>query len=139
MEYKVGDKVNIVIGKFTPMGIRVFIDGEYPGMLYKNEVFRRVRQGQRLEAYIKEVREDGYFDVQLQPIKFIDNLKMNKEKVLEKLEENNGVIDLGDKSDAGDIKYVFQMSKKGFKAACGSLMKDKKIRIEPQKISLIQS
>ena len=55
------------------MGISVLVDGAYEGMLYKNEVFQRVREGQKLTGYVKFVREDGKLDISLEWGKWHDD------------------------------------------------------------------
>ena len=126
MELEVGTKVDLVIGRFTNIGISVLVDGEYEGMLYKNEVFQRVREGQKLSGYVKFIREDGKLDISLQPIGFVNKIGENEAAVLEKLKQSEkGFLPLYDKSDPEDIKYHLKMSKKSFKSAIGSLYKSK--------------
>ena len=54
---------------------------------------------------------------------------------LEKLKEH-GSMPYGDKSDADDIKRVFNMSKGAFKRAIGHLYKNGTIELEPEKIKI---
>lgn len=130
MEFTPGDEVNIEIGRFTDIGIRVYIEEDFEGMLYRNEVFRKIREGQRLKAYVKKVREDGLIDVSLQPVGFRNAVETHKEKIMSKLEEEGGFVALTDKSSPDTIKYQLQMSKKAFKQALGALYKERKIIIE---------
>jgi predicted RNA-binding protein (virulence factor B family) len=126
MELEVGAQVDLIIGRFTNVGISVVVDGEYEGMLYKNEVFQRVREGQKLSGYVKFIREDGKLDISLQPIGFVNKIGENEAAVLEKLKQSEtGFLPWHDKSDPEDIKYHLKMSKKSFKSAIGSLYKSK--------------
>lgn len=50
----------------TPLGIKAVVNGQYAGMLFKNEVFGRVMTGRPLTAWVKQVREDGKLDLTLQ-------------------------------------------------------------------------
>lgn len=129
-EFKEGDAVDIVIGRFTNIGIRVLINDEFEGMLYRNEVFRKVREGQKLKAYVKKVRTDGLIDVSLQPVGFRNAIDGHKQRILDKLEDEGGYLALTDKSSPETIKYQLQMSKKAFKQAIGSLYKEKVITIQ---------
>lgn len=134
-EFKEGDAVDIIIGRFTNIGIRVLINDEYDGMLYRNEVFRKVREGQKLKAYVKKVRTDGLIDVSLQPVGFRNAIDGHKQRILDKLEDEGGYLALTDKSSPETIKYQLQMSKKAFKQAIGALYKDKTIVIQDNGIS----
>ncbi|WP_196889388.1 DUF1040 family protein [Aureivirga sp. CE67] len=136
-ELKIGDKVDIVIGRFTNIGIHVLVNEEYEGMLYKNEVYQKVREGQKLEGFVKKVREDGKVDVSLQKQGFRNSIDQNMEAVLQKLKEEGGYSECNDKSDPDSIKYHFKMSKKAFKSAIGGLYKQKKISISENGIKLL--
>jgi predicted RNA-binding protein (virulence factor B family) len=139
MELEIGEKVDLVIGRFTNVGISVLVNDEYEGLLYKNEVFRRVREGQKVVGYIKKLREDGGIDVSLQPIGFLNKIGENEAVILEKLQSlDNGFIGYNDKSKSEDIMYHFKMSKKSFKSAIGGLYKAKKIIITDEGIELIE-
>ena len=59
------------------------------------------------------------------------------EVLLQYLREHNGICDLGDKSEAEDIKRRFQVSKKVYKRAIGDLYKRRLITIEPLAIRLV--
>jgi hypothetical protein len=139
MEYNIGDKIEIIIGRFTDIGIRVYVrdNEDIEGMLYRNEVFKKVREGQKTAAFVKKVREDGLIDFSLQPIGFVDAIEVDKNKVLTHLEQEGGFLPLNDKSDPEDIKYHLQMSKKAFKKAVGALYKERIIEISEKGIDLI--
>ncbi|MGL4716000.1 MAG: CvfB family protein, partial [Aeromonas sp.] len=64
--FKVGDEVSAMPGEHSPLGIKVIVNGQYPGMLFKNEVFGRVMTGRPQTAWVKQVREDGKLDLTLQ-------------------------------------------------------------------------
>lgn len=138
MEFKEGDQVDLIIGRFTDIGIRVIINEDFDGMLYRNEVFKKVREGQRLTGYVKKHREDGLIDVSLQPIGFVSAIEEHKAKILNRLQDEDGFLAINDKSTPELIKYEMQMSKKAFKAAVGGLFKEKKILIEPGGIKLVE-
>jgi len=139
MELEVGEKVDLVIGRFTNIGISVLVNDEYEGLLYKNEVFQRVREGQKIQGYIKLLREDGGIDVSLQPVGFLNKIGENEAAILSKLKSlDGGFIGFNDKSKPEDIKYHFKMSKKSFKSAIGGLYKAKIIEISDKGIQLIE-
>ena len=67
------------------------------------------------------------------------NIEPNAEAVLNELEDNNGYLQLTDKSSPEHIKETLQMSKKSFKKAIGSLYKQRLIIIEDDGIRLIKN
>lgn len=75
-------------------------------------------------------------DISLQPVGF-ENIDEFKQKILNKLEENFGLLHLSDKSSPEEIKDELQMSKKNFKKALGGLYKDKIVDILEDKIKLV--
>ncbi|MDU3152735.1 MAG: RNA-binding protein, partial [Anaerococcus hydrogenalis] len=62
----------------------------------------------------------------------------DSKKILYYLEENDGVIYLGDKSSPEKIYKTFGFSKSAYKRAIGRLYKEKYIRIYPKKIELLE-
>lgn len=54
------------------------------------------------------------------------------------MKEHEGVCDLGDKSEAEDIKHRFQVSKKVYKRAVGDLYKRHLITVSPLEIRLVK-
>ncbi len=136
-ELKIGDKVNLTIGRFTNLGIAVLVNEEYEGLLYKNEVHYLVREGQKMEGYVKKIREDGKFDVSFQKQGFRNVIDENKTSILEKLEKEGGFSECNDKSNPEAIKFHFKMSKKSFKSAIGGLYREKIIEITEEGIRIL--
>jgi predicted RNA-binding protein (virulence factor B family) len=139
MDLEVGEQVELEIGRFTNVGITVLINDEHEGMLYKNEVYKKVREGQKLTGYVKMIREDGKIDVSLEAQGFLNKIGTNEAVILEKLKESeDGFLALNDKSNPEDIKYHLKMSKKSFKSAIGGLYKNKQIVIAAKGIFLVK-
>lgn len=137
MELEIGQKVDLLIGIRTGLGYTVLINEEQEGLLYKNEVFKPLEEGLAVVGYIKSIREDGKIDVSLQPIGYRNAIDIDKEKILEKLDQGKGVLSLSDKSSPESIKFHLQMSKKAFKRALGALYKEKKVIISSDKIEQV--
>lgn len=136
-ELQIGDKVDLLVGRQTKIGFTVMVDEEFEGILYKNELFQRIEEGQRLVGYVKKVREDGKLDISLKPIGFKKAVLSDEIVILNALKAKDGFLPFNDKSAADTIKYELQMSKKSFKKAIGGLYKQKLIRIEDDGIHLI--
>ena len=135
-QLKNGQKVALLVWQKTDLGFKVIIDNHYGGLVYTDQIFRYVHTGDRLEGYVQLVRPDGKVDVTLQPTGRQQTVDF-AETLLQWLKDNGGHCDLGDKSDAEDIKRMFQVSKKTYKRAIGDLYKRRLIRIEETGISLV--
>lgn len=139
MEYAIGDKVSLIIGRPTNLGLNVYIGEEQrDGLLYHNEIFQSLEQGQVIDGYIKNIREDGKIDVSLQPQGFQNVIERNCTIILAKLKQYKGHLKLSDKSSPEDIYEKLNISKKAFKSAVGQLYKQKQITIEEDGIHLVK-
>jgi len=133
--YKEGEEVMLLVEAFTDLGVNVIIDGRYQGLLYKSEVFRKLKVGEQLEGYIKKIREDDKIDVTLRK-GGLDDIKDARETIMATLKEHHGFLPLTDKSKPEMIREELKMSKKLFKKAVGGLYKDKIIEMRQDGISL---
>ncbi len=131
-----GQPVDLVIGDMTPMGYKAIINNTHIGVLYKNEVFQPLEQGQEIKGFIKKIREDGKIDLSLQKFsaKAADDLS---NKILSALKEHGGTLRISDKSSPEVISRLFGVSKKRYKNAIGALYKKRMITVEKHCIRLI--
>jgi len=136
LPFQKGDKVDLIMMNESELGWNVVINKKYIGLIYASDVFKKLYPLSEETGFIKEIREDGKIDVSLQPQGF-ENIDEFKKKILDKLEENYGLLHLSDKSTPEEIKDEVQMSKKNFKKAIGGLYKDKVIDILDDKIKLL--
>ncbi len=132
-----GDEVDLIIAGQSELGWNVVINKKYLGLIYTSDVFKKLYPLSEEKGYIKTIREDGKIDVTLQKQGFVESIDEFKQKILDKLEENYGLLYLTDKSEPEEIKEELQMSKKNFKKAIGGLYKDQRIEILEDKIRLI--
>ena len=135
-DYAPGQEVNILVWQKTDLGFKVIINNQSQGLIYEDQIFQPVHTGDRLKAYIHAVREDGKIDLTLQPTGRQLALDFSA-TLLQYLKEHGGVCDLGDKSDAEEIKQRFQVSKKTFKKGIGDLYRQRLISVEPTAIRLL--
>ena len=134
---KWNQKVELLVFGLSGLGARVIIDNKYSGLLYRNEVFEKLRIGDIHTGYIKKIREDGLIDAALQPQGFVAATKEARTLILEALEDSDGFLPLHDKSSADEINSTQKKKKKAFKKTIGGLYKEKKITIEPEGIRLL--
>ncbi|MCF6365502.1 MAG: S1-like domain-containing RNA-binding protein [Bacteroidales bacterium] len=133
--YEINDEVNILIQRKTEIGYTAIIENKFAGLLYKNEVFRDIEIGNKLKAFVKKIREDEKIDLALQKSGYeqIDEISRN---ILQIIKDNDGFVGVTDKSSPGLIKALFNISKKSFKKAVGSLYKQRIIIIESDGIQI---
>ncbi len=134
-----GQEVNLLAYKSTDLGLNVVINNQYSGLIYHNEIFKRVAWGDTFKGYIKQIRpEGGGIDVSLRPLGY-QHVEPTAQTILEKLKANDGFLGLSDKSDAYDIMEMLEMSKKTFKKAVGLLYKQHLISLHDDGIRLINN
>ncbi|WP_438423413.1 CvfB family protein [Aquimarina macrocephali] len=131
------DEVDLIASHPSPQGWNMIVNQKHLGLVYGDEIFQKITPGDQLKGFVKKVRPDGKIDLTLQRHGF-RGIEPNAEQVLKELKSSGGFIDLNDKSDPEDIKEVFQLSKKSFKKAIGSLYKERKIIIEKEGIRLVE-
>ena len=131
--YQPGEAVDLLIVEPTDLGYKAIINHRHWGLVHKNEIFKPLRPGRRERGYIREVRPDGKVSLSLQPVgrDAGDSLQA---LIMQTLDENNGVLNLSDKSPAPEIARLFGVSKGSFKKAIGGLYREERIVIHPDRI-----
>jgi len=135
VDFSLGDEVNILVYKFTDLGIVVIIENKYFGLVYENDIYKKLDVGDRTKGYIKKIRVDNKIDVSLRKIGY-GKIEDAKQKIFEKLKKENGFIPLNDNSSPEIIKRELEMSKNSFKKAIGGLYKEEIINITDQGIKI---
>ena len=127
-DYYHREKVEVLVTQRSDLGYRVIVDNAHWGQIYQNEIYQDVNVGDRLTAFVKQVRPDGKVDVTLAKIEKmrVDDIA---DRILDYLNSHNGEMTLTDKSDPDDINKAFNCSKKDFKKALGLLYKQQKITL----------
>jgi uncharacterized protein len=137
VDFEVGQKVSLIIADRSDLGVKAIINNTHWGMLYENELFQPVRKGQKLDGYIKQVREDHKIDLSLHQPGYGKVVSLT-DSIIAKLKANNGVLMLSDKSPPEAIYAAFGVSKKVFKQAIGALYKQQLITIDKNGIKLVE-
>ncbi len=132
---KNGDAVKLLITQRTELGYKAVVNNEYWGILYNTDIRSAVRVGQKMDGYIKRVRDDKRLDLMLEPAGH-EKAESLAKRILKKLEENRGYLPMGDHSPADLIELHFAVSKRTFKMAIGKLFKERQIIIEENGIRL---
>lgn len=132
-----GDAVDLIVMQKTDLGFSVIIDNVHKGLIYENEIFKKLNVGDKLSGFIKKIREDNKIDVSLHPIGYENFNDLNSQLIFQKLKDNRGFLEVTDQSSPEDIYAQFGISKKAFKKAIGSLFKQRKIILEKTGIRLV--
>ena len=98
-------------------------------------MFKQLRRGYQCKAYVNKLRSDGKIDLLLDKPGYGKTLDLTGQ-ILQKLEANEGVLMLSDKSSPEAISALFGVSKKVYKQAIGALFKAGKIEISETQIKL---
>ena len=134
-ELKNGDPVKLLLAQSTDLGFKAVVNHRWWGVLHQSDVRTAIRPGQKLDGYIKRIREDGKIDVSLEPPGHRRAAPLAN-RIMTKLEASGGRLGLSDRSPAELIEMHFGVSKRVFKMAIGQLYKERKILIEPDAIVL---
>lgn len=129
-ELTIGEEVDLLLYAATNLGFKAIINNRFEGMIYANEVFQTLTEGEKLKGYIKQIREDNKVDLSLYKSGYINKIDDHSSKILSELEQNQNFLPLNDKSSPEDIYLTLGMSKKNFKQVIGKLYKLKLIAIE---------
>ena len=132
-----GDIVDLLIYSETDLGYNAIVNDLYTGLIYKNEIFESIRVGDKMQGFVKRVREDEKIDLSLQKSGFelVDDVKW---RILKLIKEENGFIALNDNSTPEEIKAKLQISKKAFKKAIGALYRERLVNLTDKGVELIE-
>lgn len=136
--FDINEEVNVLISGQTDLGYKAVINDTHLGLIYKNEVPRPLHTGQKLNAYIKTIREDNKIDLSLNPPSQLTRDALSRQ-ILDHLHSQGGSSALTDKSSPDDIFEQFGVSKSSYKKALGKLYKDRLILIEKNEIKLVHA
>lgn len=129
--------VDIIAWEYTNLGLKVLVNHRFQGLVFANDIHQKIRIGTTLKGFVKKIREDGKLDiVLLQP--GYDKIDGLARKFLALLYENDGFIDLTDKSSPEEIKQQTNWSKKVFKQVVGNLYKQRLIQLHENGISSVE-
>lgn len=134
--YQKDDRVEgIIYDSSDNFGMFVAVDDCYSALIPKREVFGDMRVGDRIQARVVRVKEDGKMDLAVREKAFMQ-MDADAKMVLKKIQENGGRLPFTDKAEPEQIKKEFGLSKNAFKRAVGRLLKEGKIEIGEKSIEI---
>lgn len=137
IELEVGQEVDLMVYERTPLGYMAIINNTYSGIIYENEVFKKIFVGDKLKGFVKNLREDNKIDLSINKVG-AESVGDARDVVINALKKNSGFLALNDNSDPEEIKKKLEISKKTFKKAIGGLYKDKIVDITDNGITLLK-
>ena len=134
--WREGDVVDLIIYGKTALGYKAVINGSHSGLLFANEVFQKMQQGEQVKGYIGALRLDGKIDLTLHPPgrTRVEDLET---QILAELAARGGFWALCDSSSAAEIHAELGVSKRTFKQATGALLRKGKIILSDKGIRLV--
>jgi predicted RNA-binding protein (virulence factor B family) len=132
---KEGQRVEALFVQHTDDGTMAIVDDKYPAGIFPDEIFERLRIGDRRAAFVKKIREDGRVSLSLSPQGF-QAIAAEAPKLIGMLKKNGGFLPYSDSTAPEVIRAVFGMSKGSFKKLIGGLMKEGKLEISYHGIRL---
>lgn len=135
-DYEPGHEVDLLLFGKTDLGYKAVVDGRHGGVLFANEVFRRLHAGERTRGWVTQVRSDGKIDLSLYP-PGRERVIQLEERIEDELRRRGGSWELCDSSPAEVIHRELGVSKKAFKQATGALFRKRKIVITDDGIRLV--
>jgi len=137
-DFQTGQEVDLLIADRTDNGFNAIINSTHLGMIYDNDIFMKIKTGQRIKGFIKNIRDDKKIDLVLQKLGF-EKIDDSAQIILDLLKKQDGFIAATDKTPPEVINKIFGISKKTFKKAIGTLFKKRLITIEEKGIKLNNS
>lgn len=126
--FRAGQQVGLLVADRTDMGVKAIVDHRQWGLIHRSDIHKRLHYGQRLEGFIKQVREDGRLDLSLEGK--TERHDQTVQKVLAALARHDGFLPLHDRSAPDAIQAELGMSKAAFKKAIGSLYRAGQVTLE---------
>lgn len=124
---KKGDKESGIVYRVNEeMGIFIAIDGKYHGFIHKNKLLKEYSVGEEVEGTVVQVRPDGKIELSIKDIG-VQAIDGDAKIIYDYILDNDGKLDINDKSDPDLIKRKIGLSKKAFKKALGRLYKEGRV------------
>jgi predicted RNA-binding protein (virulence factor B family) len=133
--YTERQRVRLLVAAETPLGYRTIIENAHWGLLYKSDLGAPLKIGEELTGFVRAVRPDGKIDLGLDLTGY-GRVAPLTQKILDALKAHGGHLPFGDRSAPAEIRKTFGASKKAFKQALGSLLRQRRIQITDDGIDL---
>lgn len=127
--YKKEDRVMGTVYEISPnFGAFVAVDDIYSALIPRKELYGDVKIGEKIEARVTEVKEDGKLSLSIREKAYLQ-IEKDAQEVMRVIDSFDGALPFNDKADPETIRREMQMSKNEFKRAVGHLLKAGQIEI----------
>lgn len=134
--YQTGDQVTGVVYETSRnFGAFVAVDSKYSALIPKRELVRDLKVGDVVSARVTNVKPDGKLDLSIREKGYLQ-MDTDMKRIVARLEAEGGTLPFNDRAEPELIRSEMQMSKNEFKRAVGHLLKEGKITIGPDSITL---
>jgi len=134
---RLNQEVELLVCDQSDLGYRAVINNSGLGFLYNNDLFQKLKIGEKITGFVKNIREDGRVDLYLQKPGFEKIVDIG-DQILAKIKASGGFLSVTDKSPAEEIYQLFATSKKNYKKAIGGLYKKGLVVLEENGVRLIK-
>jgi predicted RNA-binding protein (virulence factor B family) len=135
-DLKPWQEVDLLVCRPTDIGYPCIINNSVMGLLYANEVFEPLEEGDTRKGYIKAFRDDDKIDLTLHKLGY-QKVEDSLDPILATLKARGGFIAVTDKSSPEVIYQMFGISKKTYKKSVGALYRERLISIDADGIRLL--
>lgn len=126
--YQKNDSVMGTVYQINPqIGVFVAVDNKYMGLIPRTENYTELKCGDRVQARVIRVRDDGKLDLSTRNLSH-QQMNVDAELLINSMNANGGLLPLNEKSSPEEIEKVLHMSKAAFKRAVGALLKTGRIK-----------
>jgi predicted RNA-binding protein (virulence factor B family) len=136
--YRNSQPVNLLITGATPLGYQAIVENAHLGLLYRDNITTPLQIGQRLQAFVRNIRPNDQIDLSLDASGY-KRVAPLTDQIVKALEANGGKLDFDDDSSPEVIRQKFSVSKKAFKQALGKLYKARRISFQKPGIELLDN
>lgn len=136
--YRNSQPVELLITGASPLGYQAIVENAHSGLLYRDNITTPLQIGQRLKAFVRNIRPNDQIDLSLDASGYKRVAPLTDE-IVQALEKNGGKLAFDDDSSPEAIRQKFSVSKKAFKQALGKLYKARRISFQKPGIQLLDN
>jgi predicted RNA-binding protein (virulence factor B family) len=136
--YRNSQPVELLITGASSLGYQAIVENAHFGLLYRDNITTPLQIGQRLKAFVRNIRPNDQIDLSLDASGY-KRVAPLTDLIVQALEKNGGKLAFDDDSSPELIRAKFSVSKKAFKQALGKLYKARRIRFQNPGIELLDN
>lgn len=126
--YQKSNSVTGTVYQIHPdIGVFVAVDNQYLGLIPRTENYSDLKWGDRVQARVIRVRDDGKLDLSSRNLSH-QQMNVDAELLINAMNAHGGILPLNEKASPEEIEKVFHLSKAAFKRAVGTLLKSGRIK-----------